>query len=175
MKSILALHAKSLRWVPVGPRYELYAGDELVASIERDPTDPTMAAAVTADGAWNFQRSGNARAQIAIFHRGDPTRFALFLPRSGLPRRLLLLDGATFTWKPDCERGARAWKFVDGQDVWLFTLTLEGVGGTLEGEIEPAPWARHEPLLPLLIVLAWFEVWMEHEPGPTEPAFAPTC
>lgn len=162
MESLFSIDANELRWVRNGLHYELRTGNAVVATLVCDITVGTNGYAETADGTWVLKREGVIRPSVSVYSGGTEDKFALFLARQGPQRRLLVLDAGYFTWMPAYERGRHVWKFLDQQDQCLFFLTLRQ-DEPLTGLVELMPFARRVTLLPLLLVLSWFELVMERE------------
>lgn len=170
MKAITNTTASSLEWrdpVAGEPRYELWAGEDLLAALTFGPTCPTLATVETVEGRWTLQQAGFLRPSVLLREEATDLDLAVFHP--GLLGRghLRFSNGVTFHW---CHEGlgSAAWSFRgDGGEV-LITLKLEptresGPGPhRIQAEVEVSPAGQFSPRVPLLAALGWYLILMKH-------------
>lgn len=172
MNSIFETSTNELHWSPTGLHLTLRDGDGLFAEIRPVP-GRTQIYAETADGGWMLTGDETAGRCISIYQAPTDAKLGLFLKRHGPQRRLLLLDGTLFTFKPAYERGRNVWKFLDAQDQCLYFLSIED-DLQLRAKMELLPFARNVAFLPLLLVLGGHQMWMEREDAKRRHAKSPS-
>lgn len=153
----------SLEWMDPKvrePRYELHAGDEVIARLTLEPLCRTFATAETRAGTWTFKQVGILASLVHIRELGAGEDLAVFHPGFLGRGTLTFGDGETFYWRPDHHRGA--WSFRDWDGKAVLTLRLEPAPPgepwphRTKAEVEIPPERRAGPRLPLLTAFGWY-------------------
>lgn len=163
MKAIRNFTAPPLEWLdPVvrEPRYELHAGDEVLARLALKPLCRTFATAETADGTWTFRETGILSTLVHIREEGAQTDLAQFHP-GFLGRGILrFVDGESFRWRREHPRGGWAFRDMKGKAVLTLRLEPPPAGEPLphrtRAEVEIGPDSRANPRIPLLTAFGWY-------------------
>lgn len=142
------------------PKYELHAGDEVLARLSLEPLCRTFATVETADGCWTFKQTGVLATLVHIREAGADQDLAIFHP-GFLGRGLLRFsDGETFQWRRAHHDGGWSFQYRDGSV--LLTLRLETPDPhepwprRTRVEVDIAPEGRGHPRVSLLTAVGWF-------------------
>ncbi|WP_243320847.1 hypothetical protein [Geothrix sp. SG200] len=142
------------------PKYELHAGDEVLARLSLEPLCRTFATVETAEGRWTFKQTGILATLVHIREAGVDQDLAVFHP-GFLGRGLLrFTDGETFLWRRAHHDGGWSFQYRDGSV--LLTLRLETPDPNepwprrTRVEVDIAPEGRGHPRLSLLTAVGWF-------------------
>jgi hypothetical protein len=146
------------------PTYELYAGEQLVATLHWQRG--SLAEARAAGCQWTFERSGFWLPRVVVRLAGSDADLATFTPQwigTGT------LEGARerrFHWSAENFWHTRwAWQDADGTPL----LHIEGKprsehgGRPIKGIVKLAPAASDLIELPLLVLLGWYLVVLHTE------------
>jgi len=153
----------SLEWLDPKvrePRFELHAGDEVIARLTLEPLCRTFATAETADRSWTFKQTGILASLIHIREKGASQDLAVFHPGFLGRGVLTFADGETFSWRHDHRGGA--WSFRDRDGEVVLTLRLEPSPSgepwphRTRAEVEIPPERRTGPNIPLLTAFGWY-------------------
>lgn len=171
MKAIINTTASSLEWrdLEVGNHlYELWAGEDLLATLAFGSPSRTLATVETVEGSWVFQQAGfllpsirvrelDSDLDLAVFHHG-------FLGHG----HLRFTNGVTFHWRHEGS-GSATWSFRgDGGEV-LITLQLEPATETgsgphrIQAEVKVTPAGHFSPRVPLLAALGWYLILLQQQ------------
>lgn len=151
--------ARDLVWRRVhwlGRRYELRAGEEVVARLAIPRFLHRRAEGETAEGRWIHRVHGWARTRVEVLADEGADPIAEF--RSGWLDRagsLRFRDGREFAWVP--EGWIRpTWCFLDPRGVELVAMRSRLGFRGLGGDVVIQASAREAPELGLLVTLGWF-------------------
>ncbi|MDP1831435.1 MAG: hypothetical protein Q8K67_05205 [Geothrix sp.] len=183
MKPISNTTASSLEWkdpVAGGPRYELWAGEDLLAALSFGSPCRTLATVETVEGHWTLQQAGFLRPTVHLREEDSDLDLAVFHPGLLGHGQLQFTNGVTFHWRHE-GLGSAVWSFRgDGGEV-LITLKLEpdletGPGPhRIQAEVEVTPAGHFSPRVPLLAALGWYLILLHHQdktaPGPIAQVF----
>lgn len=183
MKAITNTTASSLEWrdpVAAEHRYELWAGEDLLATLSFGSPSRALATVETVEGRWTFQQAGFLRPSILLREEDSDLDLAVFYP--GLLGRghLRFTNGVTFHWRHE-GLGSATWSFRgDGGEV-LITLKLEPATETgpgphrIQAEVEVTPAGHFSPRVPLLAAMGWYLILLHRQEevvdGPIESVF----
>ena len=163
MKAVKNPTSPSLEWLDPKvrePRFELHAGDEVIARLTLEPLCRTSAAAETASGSWTFKQTGILASLVHIRETGASLDLAVFHPGFLGRGVLTFVDGEAFSWRHDHHRDA--WSFRDRGGKAVLTLRLEPSPPSepwphrTKAEVEIPPERRAEPHIPLLTAFGWY-------------------
>ena len=131
------VRADTLMWVQpqlMQPAYELWAAEEVVATLRYRGRFGGDALAASADGLWRFVRDAGGDGRVYLF---DPERACGTLEREALDLFVLSLDdGSFYTWEPVLEG-------TPGQ-VWHVTAPSGDLVLRLRPAARPRPGLRIE-------------------------------
>ncbi len=152
-----------LEWVdPVVrvPKYELHAGDEVLARLSLEPLCRTFATVETAEGRWTFKQTGILATLVHIREAGVDQDLAVFHP-GFLGRGLLrFCDGETFQWRRARHDGGWSFRDKDGRVVLTLRLEPSPPGEPwprrTRAEVDITAEGRPNPRMPLLTAVGWF-------------------
>lgn len=171
MKAIINTTASFLEWrdpVPAEPRYELWAGEDLLATLAFESPCRTLARVETTEGRWTLQQSGFLRPSLHLREEDSDLDLAVFHPALLGHGHLQFTNGVTFHWRHE-GLGAAVWSFRgDGGEV-LITLKLEpdtetGPGAhRIQAEVEVTPAGHFSPRVPLLAALGWYLILLHQQ------------
>lgn len=161
MQHITAVLDRELRWQQpsaLHQRYELRAGDALVATLAFRSSWGTLATAESADGCWTFKRVGFWQTRVTIRPCGSDTDLGAFRNDTWRGGGTLAVEGGssfqltTNTWQTRLE-------LLDAQEQPL--LRYATTGWLKQGAVlSIAPAARALPELSWLAVFGWYVVVM---------------
>jgi hypothetical protein len=184
MKAIINTTASSLEWrepETAEHRYELWAGEDLLAALAFDSPSPTLATVETVEGRWTLQQAGFLRPSIRVREQDSDLDLAVFRPGLFSRGHLRFTNGVAFHWRHE-GLGSATWSFRgDGGEV-LITLKLElpeetGPGRhRIQAEVEVTPAGHFSPRVPLLAALGWYLILLHQQDqtadtGPMEHVF----
>ena len=171
MRKITELVGQQLKWVQPSAlkmRYELRAGDELLATLRFRSSFGSFATGESADGCWTFKRSGFWQTRATIRVCGADVDIATFKNNTWSSGGTLeLSDGRKFPastnfWQTSFEfqdeRGSPLIKFKNGG--------LIHCSATVDVE----PNAVSLPELPWVIMVGWYLTVMMHMDAATAAA-----
>lgn len=184
MKAITNTTTSSLEWresSAAEPRYELWAGEDLLAALSFGSPCRTIATVETREGRWTFQQAGFLRPTVLLREEDSDLDLAVFHPGLLGHGRLRFTNGVTFHWRHE-GLGSVAWSFRgDGGEV-LIALKLEPDAETgpgphrVQAEVEVTPAGHFSPRVPLLAALGWYLILLHRKDlataaGPVEQVF----
>jgi len=177
MKAIVNTSATTMAWkepVLLEPRYELWAGEDLLATLVLDASTTTLARVETAEGRWTFREEGFLRPSILIQEEDSDLDLALYHPGLLGRGRLRFTNGVTFHWRHESLGSAR-WVFKGEGGEVLISLRLNPVPGEdpgphrVEAQVEVTPAGHFSPRVPLLAALGWYLLLRMQEVSVTDP------
>jgi hypothetical protein len=183
MKAITDTAATALEWknpLAGGPRYELCAGEDVLAILELGHPATGGATVETVEGRWTLQPAGFLASSTLLREEGSDLDLAVFHP--GLLGRghLHFTNGVTFQWRHE-GLGSAVWSFRGEGGELLVTLRLEPDRETgpglhrVQAEVHVTPAGHFSPRVPLLAALGWYLILMHREEavasGPMSPYF----
>jgi hypothetical protein len=162
-------------------RFELVAGDAVIAKLTFETAFGSLATGRTADGAWTLKRVGFFRPSVTVRIAGKEDNIAHYHPRwTGTEGELNFGDGRAYRW-----RVANFWvtRFELQNSVGEPLITFRQ--GSLEGGIaallktqalvDVTDAGRSEPDLALLAVIAWYLIVLTQEDSSAAAATAATA
>lgn len=142
-------------------RFELKAGDSLLAELAFLKTFGTLAEATTASAVWTFKRSGFLTPHVTARLAGSETDLAVYEPnwtstkgRLRIGNELLELKTVNF-WGTE-------WALLDPRGAEVMRLRNQGMlhhGAT----VEVSPQARQREDIALLLTLIWYVLMLHME------------
>jgi len=163
MPRLSELVGRELQWVqPSGTKqyYELQTGDVAVCTLHMDSSFNSRAAAVNADGSWDFDRKGFWQRESFIFDANgeELARYKANTWRQG--GTLVLPNGRTYIVK------SNFWStqfFVTTYDEQML-ISITKIGGVFHysGWVEIHSLAKNLPELPWLVPFAWYLVMLQY-------------
>lgn len=154
LQTIRAVEARTLVWIqpqPLCPAYELWAGEEVVATLRYRSTFQSGALGAAADGVWKIEEVAGASG--VRLYQGE--RIAgTFLHRDAYNGLLSLEDGRTFLW---VRRGVlqHDWAFMTDAGQVLLHFTSEAALQA-RSRIRLLGGAREESAVSLLALLGQY-------------------
>ncbi len=136
-------------------RYELRAGDEVLAVLEsRSPLGPGMGAE-SAGGHWRLRHEGLLRGRVHVTNTAETGDAAVFHPRWFGAGDVSTREGQALRWHR-ADFWGRRWEFVDAGG--LARLVFERAPGILSPDtrVEVSESARHDPELEPLVLLGFY-------------------
>ena len=157
MKKISTVIGREARWTQpkaFKQEFELRVGDELVATLRFPRTFSSDATGESADGCWQFKRTGVFSHTIAIKDCNTDKEVGTFRSSWKCSRGTLELpDGKTF------RAGSNLWQsrftFTGSSDEPLIELKNSGCLHHSAG-VHISTHAAKMPELPLLVILGWY-------------------
>lgn len=177
MKAIVNTTASSMEWkepVATEPRYELWAGEDLLATLAFGTLTRGLATVETAEGRWTLQQAGFLRPSILIREEESDLDLAVFHPGFLGWGRLRFTNGVTFHWR-HAAFGVAAWVFRGDSGEVLISLKLEpdlekGPGPhRIQAVVEVTPAGHFSPRVPLLAALGWYLILLHREEQVPDP------
>lgn len=177
MKAIINTTASSLEWrdpAHAKHQFELWAGEDLLATLTFGSPDRTIATVETSEGGWTFQQAGFLRPSILLREEGSDLDLAVFHPGLLGHGRLRFTNGVTFRWRHE-GLGSLTWSFrSDGGEVLIAIKlepdTEEGPGPhRVQAEVEVTPAGHFSPRVPLLAALGWYLILLHRKDPTTVP------
>lgn len=171
MTAITNTHTLSLEWKgPLGaePRYELWAGEDRLATLIQGSPTRTFATVETPEGFWTLEQLGFLRPCIHLREEGSDQDLAVFIP--GLLGRghLLFTNGVSFHWRHE-GFGSAAWSFLGEGGEELITLRLSSHRARdrephgIDAEVEVTPAGYFSPRVSLLAALGLYLILLQHQ------------
>lgn len=140
-------------------RWELRAGDDVLAVLESPPAWGFTCTAETATGAWRLRHRGFLRGRVVVERRvaeGEWSERAGFEPGwFGAGR--LRADGRTLAWRR-ADFWGRRWEFRDADGRVLVSLVRKPGLFRAGCDVEVASDAATRADLEVLVLLGWFLV-----------------
>jgi hypothetical protein len=171
MRSLYEVSDEELRWEKpkwLKRRYELRAGDEIVATLVR--SGGSGALGEWSGGRYRFIQKGWFNPRVLV--GGDPFTdrdlpLAIFARRGGV---LTLNDGRTLLWvKPGFWKSKRVW--MDGETA---LVAFDPASGYASLVVTIAPEGAHLAELPLLLLLGEYLIVRAREEADTASVAATT-
>jgi hypothetical protein len=150
----------NLKWVQPhsGKRnFELWSGNDVVATLSWEKMFGTLATAQAADKTWTFKRVGFFNNRVTVRSPDSGADIAVFKPGWGYAGTLEA-GGRVYHWKNVSFWGGK-WGFFGPDDTGY--ISFEYAGGwdsllKLQGKAEVLPGAPVGPDMPLLLTLGWY-------------------
>ncbi len=162
----------SMEWLRLrGNRFELRAGDKLVAVLQCDEPCGLTATGEAADGSWAFRCTGFFEARFAVRAIGQTRDMAAIRPEKG-GGVLEFPAGRTFRWRRTDKRqgfldSRREWSWLDAAGHVLAIYEPEADRWfeefTLRAKVAIAPEAVGVAELSLLLLMGWYMVLVHHD------------
>ena len=155
MKKITDVADHELIWAQPSfakTKYELRAGDEVVATIQFQRA--TLARADAEGEAWTFKREGFWRQRVTVRREGSDDNIAIFRPYAFGGGELLASSGSTFELS-SAHFFHPEWTWKQGERPLMQFKGGPRMSGR-SGVVALLPEALHLPELPLLTVLGWY-------------------
>ena len=143
-------------------RYELRAGDAVIATLGWETAWGSLATGETAEGRWTLKRAGFLRPRVMVRMAGSKTQAAIVTLHWDANGDVKLADGHEFRWTR-MSFWRSAWAFTDtrGQPLLVFKPKFDMLGS--KAEIEVKAQALSLPDLSLLTLLGWYLMVLIHE------------
>ncbi len=158
MKTLGDLIGHELKWVQprrLNRRFELRAGDEVLATLSWQKKWGSLAVAETAGGQWTLKRSGFLRPRVTVRPAGSEADLALFAAGWWGDGVLEVVGGSRFFWKPtNFWRSEWVWSSSDG--IPLLRIKAKARLVRMQGRLNVEPTAGSVPELMLLAVVGWY-------------------
>jgi hypothetical protein len=171
MEALSTVVAMPLYWIQPKTferRFELRAGDSLIATLCFETAFGTLATAESADGSWTFKRVGFLNPRVTVREVGVDTNLAVYQPRFWGDGSLEFRDGRVYRWRATNFWGTQ-WGFADSDENQLFALKpgvdkpkLSDLLKT-QALVEIEPQGHTLPELPLLVLLGWYLMILHHD------------
>ena len=169
MKPISRIESSVLHWVQpkaLQRSFELYEGQEKVATLEWQKTFGSLALAETATDRWTLKRSGFLRPRVTARVEGSDQDVALFIPSWTGSGAVEFPNGRVLQWKP-LNFWCTKWVFTGAQEEPLVQFSHEGEGlkdfFKTQARVELGKNARHMDELPLLVVLGLYLIILHQD------------
>jgi hypothetical protein len=146
-----------LVWAPSATssrRFELRAGEEVVASLTFDKAVGSLATGRTAAGTWTFKRAGFLQPCVTVREIGSEYDLAVFRPTWTGSGDVEFRSGVRVHWRPFGFWNSE-WGFVRG-DARLTTFHWMPETAELDVRVEFPPAALDLKELPILLLLGWY-------------------
>lgn len=143
------------------PAYELYAGEDLVATLH---WRGSLAEACTAGCQWTFERGGLWHPHVTVRAAGSDADLATFTARWTGTGTLECGGGRCFQWRAqDVWHTHWAWQDAEGTTLMRIGAQAksEQGGRASKGLVELTPAAVGLTELPLLVLLGWYLVVLQ--------------
>jgi len=134
-------------------RFDLFAGEDLIASLEFLKTFGTLARGSTAARSWTFKRAGFLSPIVTVREEGREDDCAIYHPNFALSQgQIRLASGAQF----ELRLGGiwtRSASLLDNERREVFSVHLKGdyaLGATVDVRLPQTPE------IDLLLLLAWY-------------------
>ncbi|MDX1583549.1 MAG: hypothetical protein R3338_08115 [Thermoanaerobaculia bacterium] len=154
--------SQELKWVhpDVEKRYyELRAGEEIVATLEWDSPDGSVAIAKTSTGSWSLRRLGFLNPHVVALETGSGSqvfRFDATMSGGGLAQAS---DGHHYRWYATLWRAEWGWMDTGGSELVKFHRSFD-VDEKHEGNLDVLEKGRKVPQLDLLVTVGWYLIIM---------------
>ena len=171
MEPLTSNHDSKLSWVQPKTferQFELRAGGKLFGTLRLEKALGTLATAHAATGTWTFKRSGFLNPRVTVREAGGETDAAVFWPRVWGGGWLDYPTGKRFQWKSMNFWGS-AWAFTGMQGETVFTMRPGSEESRLsdllknQALVDVDAHAYDLTELPLLLMLGWYLMIMQHE------------
>ncbi len=157
MRKIIDCFQQSLKWVQpkmFDNKYELHAGDELVAALAFRGIGGTFATAESGDGGWTFKRVGFWQNKATVRTRESKSDLAVFRNNTWTGGGMLeFANGKIF--KATTNFWMTNYEFQKDTGEPLVRFKYGGIFH-LSSEVEILPEARALSELPVLILFGWY-------------------
>ncbi len=149
--------------------FELRVGDELLATLRFQSAFGSLAVADSSAGSWTFKRVGFFNPRVTVRVAGQEFDTAVYTPRwTGSDGKLAFANGRTYRWSV-----ANFWstKFqicdLDGEPLIGYHSgsekpRLSDIFKT-QAFVQVTPRGRELPDLPLLVLVGWYLIILQHE------------
>lgn len=163
MQALQAFWDSELAWTrtrPFSRHYRLMAGEEVLATLDRQGWLGGRATSEAADGRWTFRRTGFFPRRTIVRNAEGGTEVATFKDRWLGGGTLELAGGRTFRlvrrgfWKP-------VWMFRDVEDHDL--IHFRRSFGRRNARVSVESDARNLPELSLLAAVGWYQLVLAAE------------
>lgn len=102
MKAMSSAFGKDLCWIQpkgLGRHFELWAGDDVLATLQFETLCGSLATATSAEGSWTFKRVGFFNPRVTVRKAGEEVNLAVYTPKwTGREGILEFPDGRVFHW-----------------------------------------------------------------------------
>ena len=135
-------------------RYELKAGDTMLAELAFQKTFGTLAEATTAESVWTCKRSGFLTPHVTARLAGSEADVAVYEPNWTSTKGRLRIGGEVLELKVGNFWGTQ-WVVLDSQGAEIMRLKNQGVlhhGAT----VEVSEKARSRADMALLLTMVWY-------------------
>ena len=149
---------EQLYWVHphlVKRQYELYGGDDLLATLRWANPLSSLATATAADGAWTFKRESFLRKHVIICLASSGEEVARLKRNPGGSGLLLFKDERKYKWANT--------SFWRNEWVWRTDKDIPLIYFKKAKELELSPVALAQPVLSLLTMLGWYLIKLQQE------------
>lgn len=163
MNTLMQATLTNLEWrepVAQEPRYELHAGDEVLATLVFEPLCRTLATAKAREGTWTFLQTGILSSTFYIREEGSRLDVAEFHP-GFLGRGILRFNPKeSYSWRKEPHHGGWTFRGADGERV--VTLCVEPSAPSepwphrVQAEVRLGPAGLSHPRVPLLMAFGWY-------------------
>lgn len=148
------------RWVWRRPklwsrRFELRAGEQVLASLETRAWLTGVMHADTASGAWTVRHEGLLRGRVLVRAVGATSDALVFRPRWFGAGDVQLASGAVLRWHR-ADFWGRRWELVDSGGLPRVTFVRLPAFMSPDAEVKVSEPARNEPLLDPLVLLGYY-------------------
>jgi hypothetical protein len=163
MQALQAFWDSELAWTrsrPYSRHYRLMAGEEVLATLDREGWFGGRATGEAADGRWAFRRTGFLPRRTVVRETKGGTEVATFRDRWIGGGTLELAGGRTFRlvrvgfWRP-------VWVFRDADDHDL--IHFRRTFGRRNARVSVDSDARKLPELSLLVAAGWYQLVLSSE------------
>jgi hypothetical protein len=164
--------ASELGWVQ--PRvmvrdYELYADDEVVATLKFATPFGSLARAETSGGCWSLKRVGFFNPRVTVREAGNEIDLAVYRRRwTGTEGELEFTDGRVYRWQI-----ANFWSTRFEVTEWDGTVLVEYRSGSKERKVtnilktqaivSVSLHGRAAPDIGLLVLIGWYLIVLQQE------------
>jgi hypothetical protein len=163
MESMARASDKALCWTQVAPRvYELRVDLQRFARLEWVTPVGSLATGTAADGHWTIKRMGFLRPRITVRLADQEPNLAIWSSIARGQSLLAFRDGRSFLWRATRRRhGERG--FFDGRGVRVISFRPLTKKVRCQGLVEIGAGQEKRTELPLLAILGWYLLVLEHD------------
>jgi hypothetical protein len=163
MRSLTTAGNRPLEWASLKKRrFELRCDSDVCAALAWQTMFGSLAVGEAGGNKWSFKRMGFFRTVITVREPDSETDLAVLRSTRRGQALLTFTDGSTFTWKSTGE-ARREKGFYDDRERLLTAVRLNQKFLSISGEARILPHATNLTKLPILALLAWYRVYLEHE------------
>jgi hypothetical protein len=141
--------------------YELWAGDELLATLWSGSSFGAIMGAKTGASEFSIRTEGFFQDLIAVREVGA-VGVAAYFRKGSAERQLALSDNRGYGWKM-LSFWSRRWAFVDDSDRPLVSFQAWSQSFRAGCDVAIDPGALALPELPILVILGWYLLLRENE------------